>query len=144
MDAVQPFLNDAVDILADPSEVSGNIRIGNTNHRHSEFLQIFRANLVGTLILRLIVLRTVQLNHEFRFGTIEIHNESSKDSLSTEFGRMMPQIIIPEMPFFLRHFPSEISRIVNQFTISSVVHKSHLPHLAHAKQGRLFTSIPTH
>ena len=56
MDAVQPFLNDAVDILADPSEISCNIRIGNTNHRHAEFFQILRTNPVGLLILWIVVL----------------------------------------------------------------------------------------
>ena len=132
-----------INILADPSKVSRDLRIRNTQNHHTEFFQIFGTKLIGSAILWFIVLRAVQLNHQLRFGTIEIHYEFPEYSLPTEFDRMMTQIVIPQMSLFLCHFSSELSCIGNQFMISTIVHrpppalKGHLPHLADAKQGRL-------
>lgn len=132
-----------INILADPSKVSRDLRIRNTQNHHTEIFQIFGTKLIGSAILWFIVLRSVQFNHKLRFGTIEIHYEFPKYSLPTELDRMMPQIVIPQMSLFLCHFSSEVSCICNQFLISSIVHRSPSgpkgppPPFGCAKQGRL-------
>ena len=132
-----------INILADPSKVSRDLRIRNTQNHHTEFFQIFGTKLIGSAILWFIMLRAIQLNHQLRFGTIEIHYEFPEYSLPTELDRMMPQIVIPQMSLFLCHFSSEVSCICNQLMISSIVHRSPSgpkgppPPFGCAKQGRL-------
>ena len=106
-------MNQSINVFTYTSEISHNIRIRNTDHRHTECFQIFRTDLIDSLILWLIMLGAVQLDHELRFGAIEIRDIFSKNCLPTKLCRMIAKVIIPQMPLLLRHFPTEVSCIFN-------------------------------
>ena len=59
------------------------------------------------------MLGAIQLDHELRFSTIEIRDILSKNCLPSKLCRMIAKVIIPQMAFFLRHFPTEVSCIFN-------------------------------
>ena len=68
------LLHRSIDILAHAPKVSADFVVRDTNNPQSIALQISRACGILFHILFFIVLRTIQLDHQFRFRTVEVCN----------------------------------------------------------------------
>ena len=79
--ALQAILNGDINLCAHAAKIHINISVGKTQNRQSK-----RCQKCGTLRiigrpLRLIVLRTIQFNHQLGRSTIKVYDKSTDDSL---------------------------------------------------------------
>ena len=80
-------------------------------------MQIPRSKSVSFPVTYLVMLRSVQLNDQLCFRTVEISNVSSQDLLSVKAKGITAKIVISEAAFFLGHFFSELSGKRNQLFV---------------------------
>ena len=64
-----------VNIFANIAKTSMNIKVSVSQHQKAVFFQCFGTSFVICFCVRFIVLRTVNFNDKFCFGTKEIHDK---------------------------------------------------------------------
>ena len=112
----------SIDILTNSTEISADIVVGNTDDSQTISLQKSGAVCIFFDVSILIVLRTIQLNDEFCFCAIKISDIFSKYLLSGKTDRIGAQKVVPQMPFFLGHFFSQLFCQRNQLLIVLWLH----------------------
>ncbi len=80
-----------------------NLPIGDSAHEQVITIQKRRSLSIFPNGFFFPVVLTVQFNHQFSPCTVKIRNEFSEHFLPAKANRVIPQIIIPKMPFFLGH-----------------------------------------
>ena len=88
--------------IADTSKLSCYFQIGETQNLKSAVFQITCPDKIILLLFRIIVLRTIQFDHQLRLVTVEIHNVVANFILPAELKVVMSKEVIPKKVFFLR------------------------------------------
>ncbi len=101
--------------LASFWEASQNFLIGKTNDFNTKFLQNSSTLSVLNQTFWGVMLQTINFNHQFARGTIEIHNEMSNWSLSQPSFRLQFQKVIPKFAFWFRHLSPKFLRSSRQY-----------------------------
>ena len=97
-----------VDILTYTPEISVNRIIGNAKDHQAVLLQKRCPDRILSLILILVMLRTIQLNHKLRCCAVKVSDILSEYLLPGEPSGMGTEVVIPEVPFFLRHILTKL------------------------------------
>ena len=112
------------DVFADAAEVFIDIRIGIAEHREALGSQKGISLDILLLSFRLIVLGTVQLDHQLLFRDIEIDDVAADDLLTVDRDGKHLQEVVPKVSLFLGHLPAEPSGIPGKALIPEDVHQT--------------------
>ena len=102
-------LHNRIDIGADAFKVLIHCIVGNSQNKQVVIFKKGTSDGIINLFALLIVLRTVQLHHQFGLGAVKISNIVPQYFLTIEANRILTKKVIPQMPFFFRHFFSQLS-----------------------------------
>ena len=101
------FPNSNINLIAYSPKIPIHIPVGESQHFQSKSLQICGAFCIICDSLCLIVLRTIQFNHQLCASTVEIHNKFADDPLFVYFYWVFAQKKIPELAFMRCHIPPQ-------------------------------------
>ena len=96
-------------ILTNSPEILIHIQIRVANNIDSQRIHVCVPFHIRTNCVLLIMLGTIQLYNKILFCNIEIHDVSAYDLLPMNPYRKTSHKIIPQVSFFFRHIPAQIS-----------------------------------
>ena len=97
------------DILADTPEISVDIGIGIAQDCEAMLPQKLVADFVGPFAGEVVMLRAVQLDDQFLFSNVEIHDIGINDLLAVDHNAEMLEKVVPKMPLVAGHVLPECS-----------------------------------
>ena len=116
------FPNHPVDLLTDRRKLSVDFPVAESENEESCLPQRLVPNLIFRPFGVLIMLGTVELNHQLRRCAIEIHNIRLHDFLFIEFYGVTTEEQIPKLALVGRHLFSEPARIRQEAVIVICAH----------------------
>ena len=105
--ALQPLLNDKIDLFTHITEIPVNIPVGESQNLQSKRHQELRTFRIISKPMRFIMLRAIQFNDQSGRSTVKIYDESADDPLFVDLYWIFAQKKIPELPFVGRHLPAK-------------------------------------
>lgn len=105
---VKTLLNRAVDLSADRFKLPIYFAVGKPQYLNSILLNDTASFVVVKLTLFCIVLRTVQLNDQFRFCAIKVNDKKFYHTLVIDFYRIITQKTKPELPLLRSHLVAQM------------------------------------
>ena len=97
--ALQPLLNDKINLLTHITEIPVNIPVGESQNLQSKRHQELRTFRIISKPLRFIMLRSIQFNDQSGRSTVKVHDESANDPLFVNLYWIFAQKKIPELTF---------------------------------------------
>ena len=94
-------------VFAYISETLIHVCVAVTEYKNAQTLQETIPLLILLLVFFRIMLRTVKLYDNFSTCNVKINNIMTKNLLTVRVKRMKFEKVVPQMPFFLGHFPTE-------------------------------------
>ena len=109
--ALQPLLNDKIDLFTHITEIPVNIPVGESQNLQSKRHQELRTFRIISKPLRFIMLRAIQFNDQSGRSTVKAHDESANDPLFVNLYWIFAQKKIPELTFVGGHLPAKLPGI---------------------------------
>ena len=97
-----------VDVFTYTPEISVDRIIGNAKDHQAVLLQKGCPDRILSLILILVMLGTIQFNYKLRCCTVKVSDILSEYLLPGKPSGMGAEVVIPEVPFFLRHILTKL------------------------------------
>ena len=109
--ALCSFPNSNINLIAYAPKIPIHIPVRESQNLQAKSLQICGTFYIICNSLCLIVLRTIQFNHQLCGSAVEIYNESPNNPLFVYFYWIFSQKKIPQFSFMGCHIPSKTSGI---------------------------------
>jgi hypothetical protein len=111
------------DLLASGFKMIEDFLVGKTNNFDSKSFENSCAFCISSQSFWGVVLRTINFNHQFSRGAIEIHNKMSNWALFQPTLRLQPQALIPQLLLGFGHLRTQFLRSRSQlFIINKPLH----------------------
>ena len=109
--ALQPFLNDKIDLFTHITEIPVNIPVGESQNLQPKRHQELRTFRIISKPLRFIMLRAIQFNDQSGRSTVKVHDESADNPLFINFYWIFVEKKVPELTLMGCHLPAKPSGI---------------------------------
>ena len=109
--ALQPLLNDKIDLFTHITEIPVNIPVGESQNLRPKRHQELRTFRIISKPLRFIMLRAIQFNDQSGRSAVKVHDESADNPLFINFYWIFAEKKMPELTFVGCHFPAKPSGI---------------------------------
>ena len=109
--ALQPLLNDKIDLFTHITEIPVNIPVGESQNLQPKRYQELRTFSIISKPLRFIMLRAIQFNDQSGRSTVKVHDESADNPLFINFYWIFVEKKVPELTLMGCHLPAKPSGI---------------------------------
>ena len=109
--ALQPLLNDKIDLFTHITEIPVNIPVGESQNLQPKGHQELRTFRIISKPLRFIMLRAIQFNDQSGRSTVKVHDESADNPLFINFYWIFVEKKVPELTLMGCHLPAKPSGI---------------------------------
>ena len=109
--ALQPLLNDKIDLFTHITEIPVNIPVGESQNLQPKRHQELRTFCIISKPLRFIMLRAIQFNDQSGRSAVKVHDESADNPLFVNFYWISAEKKIPELTLVGCHLPAKPSGI---------------------------------